>query len=464
MTKAQATHTTTFVAVIAGIGMFLSTLDSGIINIAVPFFIQIFHATLNTVIWTVTLYALVISASIMIFGKLADRYGRLKIYVMGLTLFAISSLLCGLSPSIKFLITFRVFQGLGAAMMQATAIAVITTKLEKEEMTKAIGLLGMLMGLGPTLGPVLGGFILSTIGWRWIFWLNIPICLYALYGCYRLKGANEILHPQSLNYFNLFLFGISMFLLLLSMNYMKKNITLALFLLGCTLITALLHILIEVNSRRPIINYQLFKNISFTAPMIGVIALGGATAIAFILPPLFFEKLRHFAAWQIGLVSVSASCGIVITSKIFGEFNEVFGKNITMIIGLAIMTISLILLAKINIDWNTSLIFALLFCYGFGVGLFMTSNILHLTAQFSLEKQGFISSLIRMIQNAAVAFGAAGSAMVISTRSTVTPNLLLGIQHAWLLAAALSFLALIALIYMYIKTNGRSTQNHEATS
>lgn len=449
---------TTFVAMIAGIGMFLSTLDSGIINVAIPSFIQIFHTNLDTVIWTVTLYTLILSATIMLFGKLADRYGRLKIYALGLILFAVSSLLCGLSPNIQSLISFRTIQGLSAAMMQATAIAVITTKLDKEEMTKAVGILGMLMGLGPTLGPVLGGFILSSIGWRWIFWLNIPICLFALYGCQKLKTTKEVLYDQPLNYFNLSLFGLSMMFLLLSMNYMSENINLAFYLFITMLITFSLHIYIELKSDHPIINYQLFKNIKFTAPMIGVIAMGGATAIAFILPPLFFEKLRQFEAWQVGLVSLSAPLGMVIASRIFARVTRILGIEIPMIFGIAIMTVSLMILTMINIHWTTSFIFFLLFIYGFGGGLFMTSNIIHLTSQFSKHKQAFISSLIRMIQNAAIAFGAAGSVMLISLKSTsaMNSNLLLGIQHAWQLAAVLTILALASLIYMYFKAKGSS--------
>lgn len=445
---------TAFVAIIAGTGMFLSTLDSGIINVAIPSFIQIFHTKLDAVIWTVTLYTLILSATIMLFGKLADRYGRLKIYVLGLILFAASSLLCGLSLNIQSLILFRTLQGLSAAMMQATAIAVITTKLEKEKLTKAIGILGMLMGLGPTLGPVLGGFVLSTIGWRWIFWLNIPICLFALYGCQKLKTTKEVLHDQPLNYFNLVLFGLSMMFLLLSMNYMAENVKWARLLFIAMLITFSLHICIELKSDHPIIKYQLFKNIKFTAPMIGVIAMGGATAIAFILPPLFFEKLRQFEAWQVGLVSLSAPLGMVIVSRFFASLNRIFGIEIPMIFGIAIMTVSLIILAMINIHWKTSFIFFLLFIYGFGGGLFMTSNIIHLTSQFSMQKQAFISSLIRMIQNAAIAFGAAGSVMLISLKSTsaINSSLLLGIQHAWQLAAILTILGLASLIYMYIKT------------
>jgi len=119
----------TKLALIAGLGMFLSTLDSGIINVAIPGLIDAFHSKISTVIWTVTLYTLALSASILLFGNLADRVGRLRIYKIGLIGFAVSSLLCGASLSITQLIIFRALQGLSAAMMQATAITMIAVIL-----------------------------------------------------------------------------------------------------------------------------------------------------------------------------------------------------------------------------------------------------------------------------------------------------------------------------------------------
>lgn len=376
----------------------------------------------------------------------------MKIYKYGIALFAISSFLCGISPNIHSLIAFRALQGLGAAMMQATSIAVITATLEKEEIAKAIGILGMLMGLGPTLGPVLGGFILSGIGWQWIFWLNIPICLYAWYGCLRLQTHNEILHKTSLDYYNLTLFGISILLLLLGMSYVEKNAELALLLFITMIISFGIHLLIELRSSHPVIKYELFSQINFSAPIIGVIAMGGATAIVFILPPLFFEKLRHFTTWQVGLVSFSSPLGIVIISRIYGKFKNIFGTELPLIIGIFLMTIPLFILTKIDINWSAYFIFILLIIYGLGAGLFMTSNIAYLTSQFPVQKQAFVSSLIRMVQNAAIALGAAGSALLVSIKSQANNlNILLGIRHAWQLAAIMTFIALIALINMHIK-------------
>ena len=169
-----------FVVVTAGIGLFLSTLDTGIINVALPTLSQTFHSTVSFIAWTVTSYTLSLIGTIIVFGRLGDRVGRLKIYTWGLVLFAVSSAWCGFSQSVVEIIAFRTVQGIGAAMLQATAIAIITLSLPSERSGAALGTLGILMGLGPVVGPSVGGFLLSFADWRWIFWMNIPIVIIGL--------------------------------------------------------------------------------------------------------------------------------------------------------------------------------------------------------------------------------------------------------------------------------------------
>ena len=447
------TLTPLFVAIIAGIGMFLSTLDAGIINVAIPSLIQVFNSNLDVVIWTVTLYALIVSATILFFGQLADRIGRLKIYKMGLTMFAIISLFCGLSSNIHTLIIFRALQGLSAAMLQASSIAVITTRLKSADLAKALGILGMIMGLGPMMGPVLGGILLNSIGWQWMFWINIPICLYGIYGCHRLPTTNEELHPHPLNFLNLILFGASLFMLLLGINYLIKNIIVANLLFMGMLILFLIHVYIEKKSPHPTIHYALFKKCTFAAPIIGIIAMGGATAIVLILPPLFFENLKNYQAWQVGFISLSAPLGIVVAARIAAHLTRTFDCKMLMLCGMTLMSIMLLVLTNIKVDWATPCIFLLLFVYGFGTGFFHISTLIYLTSQFPMHKQAFISSLLRMFQNASIALTAAASAMLISMKFHMTQEaLLLGIQQSWCLAATMTVLALLALLYMIIRT------------
>ncbi|CAM3098322.1 hypothetical protein STAR110904_06575 [Staphylococcus argensis] len=144
----------------AGMGMFLSTLDTGIINVALPTLVKRFHVDTTTITWTVTLYTLLLTGTIIVFGRLSDRYNRLNIYSIGLLVFLIASVLCGISTHILQLIMFRGLQGIGAAILQGTSTAIITTNVSEERQGSALGTVSIILGIGPVLGPSLGGLLL----------------------------------------------------------------------------------------------------------------------------------------------------------------------------------------------------------------------------------------------------------------------------------------------------------------
>jgi len=445
----------TKLALIAGLGMFLSTLDSGIINVAIPSLINAFNSKISIVIWTVTLYTLILSASILLFGNLADRFGRLRVYQIGLILFAVSSLLCGASLSITQLIFFRALQGLSAAMMQATAIALITTRLEGKVLAKAMGIFGILLSLGPTLGPVLGGLIISSIGWRWIFWVNIPICLIGVYGCATLYRVQESLHPNKINTLNLIMLSVSLLAILMLLNQFSDHH----FYMKSVAITAsalLIYSFLEFKSKHPIIPYGLFKKLQFSAPMIGIFAFGGATTIAFMMPPLYFQELKSLLPWQIGLLCLATPIGLVLSSRLASRFVIKLGTHTLMLIGISMMTFALLIMTQIAINWGNVFIVCILFIYGMGGGLFQTPCYLNITSQFARERQAFITALTRMLQNLSFSLQAAGAALLISLQTNKVhnaDNFLLGIQHAWWMATIITAIATF-LLTMNLKREG----------
>lgn len=431
------------IAIIAGVGMFLSTLDSGIVNIALPTLMKAFQSNLNTVIWTVTLYTLALSTTILLFGKYADRYGRLYIYRIGLFLFACSSLFCGMSPTIHWLIFSRVLQGISAAMMQATAISLLTIRLKGHDTAKAMGLLGMIIGLGPTLGPVLGGAIISLLSWRWIFWLNIPICLVGIYCCKYLSDFNEALHKQPIHYINLIVLAIFLFFTLLTINFISSQNDWVIPAIA-SISSLIVYVLSEIRSSYPIIEFSLFKKISFLSPIIGILAFGGATAICFMLPPLFFEKIKLFPTWKVGLICLSSPIGMIVGSRCSSMLLRYITTNMLMKIGLLIMVCALIVLSQTKISWLIFWSILPLFLYGLGAGLFQSPCYLNITAQFSEHKQSYISSLIRMFQNFGIAILAASAALMISFYKKY--DLLEGIQGGWWIAIIFVIIAFVLIL------------------
>lgn len=439
----------------AGIGMLLSTLDSGIINVALPTLSKAFNVNVSLITWSVTLYTLLLTGTIIIFGRLSDKYGRINIYSIGLIIFLISSILCGLSNQIEQLIIFRGFQGIGAAMLQGTATAIITTSIPEERQGSALGTLSILLGIGPVLGPSVGGGLISIGSWRWLFWINIPIVLLGLIGCIILKKYIKETKSFSLKLDlsgNLFLF-LSILFLLLSLTFgahksiISPSVSIN-FLLFITIF--LIFIIWELKTRDPIIHLHLFKKLSFSAPIFAIFVFGGTTSLGFIIPPYFLEEVKQFSSWQVGLVNLACPLGLVIVSKIAGKLISSLGSIILMVIGLFLMIISYAILGALQENWGAIIITLLLLIYGIGGGFFLPSNTSSIMGAVSEHMQGTVGATQRMVQNIGIAVYTAITSLFIN-KSSSTEKLIIGARESWIFAAITLVLALLPLLFKLIQ-------------
>lgn len=355
----------------AGIGMFLSTLDSGIINVALPTLSKSFNVDTSFITWSVTLYTLLLTGTIIIFGRLSDKYSRLNIYFFGLTIFLIASIFCGFSNNIMQLIASRGLQGIGAAMLQGTATAIITTTIPENRQGPALGTLSILLGIGPVLGPSIGGLLLSISNWRWIFWINIPFIFIGLIGCLFLK--KYIKEPKNTSTHldicgNLLLF-LSIFCLLISLTSYAYHSIFNVSVYGnffIFMMTFCMFIIWEFKTKHPIIDLRVFKNISFSSSIFAILVFGGTTSLGFIIPPYILEKTYHLSSWQIGLVNLASPLGLVLISKITGKLISRIGNIVLMAIGLIIMIASYINLGLLQYVLSPITISLLLLLYGVG--------------------------------------------------------------------------------------------------
>ena len=440
----------------AGIGMFLSTLDSGIINVALPTLSKSFNVDTSFITWSVTLYTLLLTGTIIIFGRLSDKYSRLNIYIFGLTIFLIASILCGFSNNIMQLIMFRGLQGIGAAMLQGTATAIITTTIPENRQGSALGTLSILLGIGPVLGPSIGGLLISVGNWRWIFWINIPFIFIGLIGCLFLKRYIKEQKSTSIHLDirgNSLLF-LSIFCLLISLTSWSYHSMFNISVYGNFLIfivTFGLFIVWELKTYHPIIDLRLFKNISFSSPIFAIFVFGGTTSLGFIIPPYILEKINHLSSWQIGLVNLTSPLGLVLISKITGKLISRVGNTILMTVGLVIMIASYTSLGLLQYILNPITISLLLLIYGIGGGFFLPSNTSAIMGTVSQDMQGTVGATQRMVQNIGIAFYTAVTSLFISNSSN-SDKLIEGSSHAWLFASITLFLALLPFLLKILKT------------
>lgn len=431
----------------AGVGLLLSTLDTGIMNVALPTLGQSFHVSVSEIAWTVTLYLLSLTTTIIVFGRVSDRVGRLKVYSWGLMVFATTSILCGGAISAPQLILFRGLQGLGAAMLQATSTAIITTCIPQERRGVALGTLAMMLGLGPVLGPSVGGTLLSFVGWRFIFWINVPICLLGLWGTVRIMRVTaERYRRMTISLSSNVLLGLATLGILygLSSNPLHGFMRVLPFCLFA--LSLIVYIVVEKRASSPIIPLSLFRNASFVVPVFAVTVLGLATAVAFIVPPYFLEQISHLLPWQVGLVNLASPLGLVILSRISSKRIEVFGASLLMITGLSVMSIALGLLSMIQPNWNAVLLGVLLLLYGVGAGIFVPANLSAIMGSVGTELQGTIGAFQRMVQNLGIAVGTSiAASMIHAGINKGIAGYMSAFREAWVLAAVAVLVSLLCM-------------------
>ncbi|MET3544829.1 EmrB/QacA subfamily drug resistance transporter [Paenibacillus favisporus] len=444
----------------AGIGLFLSTLDSGMINIALPTLSQTFHSSLTTMAWTVTLYSLTLTGTIIIFGRLSDRFGRLRIYSLGLILFSVASVCCGFSRTAGQLIAFRALQGIGAAMLQATAIAIITTTIPEKRRSTALASLAVIMGIGPVLGPSIGGVIISLGGWPWMFWINLPIAAAGLVGCRSLSVVITEKHSSiELHIKGNLLLSFSILCLLQGFSTWSSTgffspWTYGSF--GAFIVLFLGFVVYELHVKFPIIDLRLFRKGAFTAPILAIFIFGGATSIGFIVPPYFLERVACLEPWKAGLVNLFGPLGLVLCSSVSARLIPHWGNTRMMLKGMFAMFISYIVLGQMQANWSPWVIAAFMFLYGLGGGLFLTPNMKSIMESVGQEIQGTIGAVQRMVQNLGIAiYTAIAIVLIPGHSSTGTADLLAGLQRSWDFAA-LSILAGI-LVFLGNRRNSKSS-------
>ncbi len=442
---------------VAEAGLFLSTLDTGIMNIALPTLQSAWHTSVPGVSWAVTLYATSLVATVMLFGRWADRIGRLRIFLWGLLLFGISSAWCGAAPSLAQMIAARAAQGVGAAMVQATAAALVTTAVGAPRRSAALGSLAIFQGLGPIAGPSVGGLILSTLGWRWLFWANLPVVAVAGLAAWRLRQCvPRTTHVSPLNATGNLLLACA--------------VTAALFATGGTasamarwpwILFAVLAVsglwLWERRNQTPIIPSGLWRNRRFVASVIGIAAVGGATSLSFLLPPFLLERVQRMPPWQASLVNAFAPLGLIALSRPSATWAKHIGALRVTALGLAVMTVSFAGLALLPLHAAVTAMAVLLFCYGLGAGLFFPGNLSTLMDTAGPELQATLGSVQRMGLNLGTAIDITmGSRMLGLAAGTGTVLSATGVRSAWIYGALTLALALVFTLWARARHGGLS--------
>jgi len=381
------------------VGSFMSSLDSTIVIVGLPTILQKLHASIIHGVWIITGYALMTTILLVVLGRLADLYGRVKLYNLGFAIFTIGSLLCALSHNGEQLIIFRFLQGSGAALLMANSVAIISDAFPVGELGMGLGTSMMAVNLGAIVGYSLGGIMIQYFGWQSIFLINVPIGIFGtIWGYLKLKEISIRPVGEKFDYAGSIMYcvGLTVILLALTIGNPTSVRNIAILIAGLAIFVAV--IFVELKQKHPTLDLQLFKIRLFAA---GNLA-GFLNSLAFNCGPflrsLYLQLILGYSAVKTGIILIPMEVVVFALSPIAGRIADRHGSRVLSSVGLALNAAALIWFSTLTATSSYSAVLVSLLLFGFGRALFIAPNTSSVMGSVPNDKHG-VANGIRLTLN-----------------------------------------------------------------
>jgi EmrB/QacA subfamily drug resistance transporter len=436
-------------------------LDNTIVNVALPAIQKDLGIGVSELEWTVTAYALTFAVLLLTGGKLGDLYGRRRIFTIGLIVFTLSSLVCGLSSSATELISARAVQGVGSALMMPATLSIITATFAARERGMAIGIWAGVSAMALAIGPLLGGVITEHISWNWIFFVNVPIgILGVIVSILVVPESRDTSKEQRLDLPGLLSSGIGLLALVYALIEAHKygwtsGLILGLFAIAAIALVAF--VLLEMHQRLPMLDLTLFRNGTFTGANIVAILVTLAMFGIFVFFPIYMQTFLGWSPIQAGAALLPWTLLIVIFAPIAGKLSDRVGSRWLIAGGMTTVALCCLELSTVTVDssfWHMLPGFVL---GGLGMSFVMTPMSAAVMSAAPVAKAGVASGVLNTFRQVGVALGIAIMGAVITNREAAAARAGADPPHAFVhgltfgmrvsaiicLAGALAALALI---------------------
>ncbi len=441
-------------------GAFMAALDASIISIALPKLEQAFHTTMNRIEWVSLIYLLALAGCIVAFGRLSDLLGRRPMYTLGFGVFIVGSALCGASWSLASLLVFRVVQGIGASLLQANSVSIITAAADAERRGQAIGFQALAQGLGLSLGPLVGGVLTHIASWRLIFYINVPVGILGTLSALLFLPRDR--REGARSHFDLVGALVLAFLLIVTMYVLKEGFrpesrpVLTAILLAVAVLAAASFVAIERRADSPLvpINY-LREPIVWLGNLTSILSFSVMYAVTLVVP-YWFVHIEGLSSAKAGLLLTALPVGMALCTPFAGRLADRWSKLKVSAVGMALAAIGsgcLFTFTRI-----TPAFLAGLFLVGCGVGTFTPANnarVMNATPAAHLGVAGGILNMSRTL-GMGVGVTTGGVSVELFSAAFGPHGEALAYRCSFLVAAALALIA-FALTFVRQKSSQTTT-------
>lgn len=437
-----------WVLVAIGTGSFMAALDGSVVNTILPILRDAFQSDVAAIEWVVTVYLLVLSGLLLTFGRLGDIRGHKVIYIWGFSIFIVSSALCGAAWSSTWLVIFRGVQAIGGAMLASNSPAIVTGNFPPEQRGRAFGLASTMTYLGLTVGPSLGGWLTQAVGWRAVFYINVPVGLLALLLSLRFIPKDS--PAESGQRFDLpgaTVFVVGLTVLMLGLNKGAEwgwTSVAVLTLLAGAIFLLTVFILIERRSPAPMLDLNLFRIPLFSTSTASAILNYVCVYSLIFLMPFYLIQGRGLNPAQAGLLLTAQPVLMAITAPISGALSDRLGSRGPGMLGMAVLAAGLFLLSTIQARTGLGLVAVGLAVAGSGTGTFISPNTSALMGSAPKSRQGIASGVQAAARNfgMVLGIGLAGAIFTTHLAQDTANALYAGIDMGFRVAAGVAVLGI----------------------
>jgi EmrB/QacA subfamily drug resistance transporter len=402
------------------LSMFMIMLDSTVVNVALPSIQKELNTSVNQLEWVVNGYTLSFAALLVTGGRLGDIFGRRLIFIIGVSVFAISSATAGLAQDPTMLIVSRIAEGVGGALMMPATLSIITDAFPPEERGKAIGTWAGISGLALSVGPLAGGFLTEQVTWRAIFYINVPIAIVALIAAFTVvRESRDEKAERTIDYAGVVLLTVALTTFVLALiegNDWGWGSAREIGLLAVGVVATVVFLMVESRVRAPVVDFTFFRSRNFVGANTVATIISFAMMGSFFFLAIYLQDLLGYSALETGVRFLPTTVVIVIAAPLAGRVADRIGSRWPMVLGLVITSLALYLFSRMDASTTYNDLLPAWILLGIGIGLTMSPMSTAAMNAVPVDKAGVASGTLQMFRMVGGTIGVAATGAIFQSR------------------------------------------------